>query len=293
MNLFADLEQIVKYDEPMADHTWYKLGGPAKYFIQPQSAEQLLEVTKRCHENNIDIYVLGGGSNLLVSDKGVDGAVICLDSEAFKKIEIKGDHVRAGAGVSLSSLLRETARQGLGGMECMAGIPGTVGGALKINAGGRFGDIGALAWSVDLMDSSGYEFTWESNELYFGYRMSNITARYIMGAEFKLTPDDPERIGQMIKEVWMLKKSSQPMETRNAGCVFKNPRAMSAGALIDKAGLKGTRSGGASISERHANFIVADTDATCQDVLNLIDLVKEKINERFGVELELELQIWS
>ena len=293
MNLFADLEQIVKYDEPMADHTWYKLGGPAKYYIQPESTEQLLEVTKRCHDNNVDIYVLGGGSNLLVSDKGVDGAVISLDSEAFKQIEIKGDHVRAGAGVSLSALLRETARQGLGGMECMAGIPGTVGGALKINAGGRFGDIGALAWSVDLMDSSGYKFTWESNELYFGYRMSNITARYILGAEFKLTPDDPERIGQMIKEVWMLKKSSQPMETRNAGCVFKNPRAMSAGALIDKAGLKGTRSGGASISERHANFIVADTDATCQDVLNLIDIVKEKINERFGVELELELQVWN
>ncbi len=293
MNLFADLDKIVKFDEPMANHTWYKLGGPAKYFITPESREQLLEITKRCHENAIDIYVLGGGSNLLIGDSGIDGAVISLENDCFKQIEIVGDHVRVGAGVTMSALLRETARQGLGGMECMAGIPGTVGGALKINAGGRFGDIGALTYSVDLMDSSGYEFTWEENELYFGYRMSNITARYILGAELKLTPDDPEHIGQMIKEVWMLKKSSQPMETRNAGCVFKNPRAMSAGALIDKAGLKGTRSGGAIISDRHANFIVAESGATSQDVLNLIDTVKERVDERFGVELELELQVWK
>ncbi len=293
MKLFADLEKIIKYDEPMASHTWYKLGGPARFFITPENHDQLLEVTKRCHENNIDIYVLGGGSNMLISDNGVDGAVICLSADCFKQVEIKGDHVKAGAGVSMSSLLRETARNGLGGMECMAGIPGTVGGALKINAGGRFGDIGAMTWSVDLMDSSGYDFTWQANELYFGYRMSNITARYILGAEFKLTQDDPERIGQMIKEVWMLKKSSQPMETRSAGCVFKNPRAMSAGALIDKAGLKGTRCGGAVVSDRHANFFIAETGAKSQDVLNLIELVRNKIIERFGVELELELQIWK
>lgn len=293
MSLFADLEMIVKCDEPMANHTWYKLGGPAKYFITPQSQQQLLEVTKRCHDNNIDIYVLGGGSNLLITDSGIDGAVISLENDCFKTIEIAGDRVRVGAGVTMSLLLRETARQGLGGMECMAGIPGTIGGALKINAGGRFGDIGSLTCSVDLMDSSGYEFKWESNELYFGYRMSNITARFILGAELKLTPDDPEHIGQMIKEVWMLKKSSQPMETRNAGCVFKNPRAMSAGALIDKAGLKGAKSGGAVVSDRHANFIVAEAGATSQDVLNLIDIITERVYERFGVELELELQVWK
>ena len=293
MNLFENLDQIVKTDVILADHTWYKLGGPAKYFIEPDDYDQLQDVIKRCHENNVDIYVLGGGSNLLIDDAGVDGAVISLSSECFKKVEFNGETVRAGAGVTMSSLLRESARQGLGGMECMAGIPGTVGGALKINAGGRFGDIGSLTQSVDLIDSSGYEFTWQANELYFGYRMSNITARFITGAEFKLTPDDPERIGQLIKEVWMLKKSSQPMDTRNAGCVFKNPRAMSAGALIDKAGLKGTRVGGAVVSDRHANFFVAEPDAKSKDVLELIDLVRDKINERFGVELELELQIWK
>ncbi len=293
MNLFENLDQIVKTDVSLAEYTWYKLGGPAKYFIEPDNYDQLLDVIKRCHENNIDIYVLGGGSNLLIDDAGVDGAVVSLSSECFKKIEFNGDIVKAGAGVSMSHLLRESARQGLGGMECMAGIPGTVGGALKINAGGRFGDIGSLTKSVDLIDSSGYEFTWQANELYFGYRMSNITARFITAAEFHLAPDDPERIGQLIKEVWMLKKSSQPMDTRNAGCVFKNPRAMSAGALIDKAGLKGTRVGGAIVSERHANFIVVESGATSKDVLELIDLVIEKINERFGVELELELQIWK
>ena len=163
---------------------------------------------------------------------------------------------------------------------------------MKINAGGRFGDIGNVCRKVRLVDSSGYRFERERDDIYFGYRMTNIMAKFVTEVEFQLVPDDPERIGRLLKEIWMLKKSSQPTDTRNAGCIFKNPRALSAGALIDKCGLKGTSVGAARVSERHANFIVAGDGATARDVMQLIELVRQKVRERFEVELELEIEIW-
>ncbi len=293
MSLFAGLESIVKENVPLSQYTWFQLGGPARYFVEPTSKEQLLEVIKRCQDNGLRIYVLGNGSNLLVADKGVDGVVIRLSNENFSRISTDGNKVTVGGGARLSGLLRECARNGLGGLECIAGIPGTVGGAVRINAGGRFGDIGSICESVKLMDSSGYEFQWQRTDIFFGYRMTNIMAKFILEADFHLIPDDPENIGKMIKEVWMLKKTSQPMDAPNAGCIFKNPRAMSAGAIIDKAGLKGTRIGGAYISDRHANFILAEKGTVSQDVFDLIELIREKMRERFDVDLELELEIWD
>jgi len=292
MNLFAGLEQIVKNNVPMSEHTWFRLGGPVRYFVEPTSQEQLLEVVHRCHENNVAIYVLGRGSNLLVADEGLDAVVIHLGHDSFCQLSIEDNVVRAGAGVDLSRLLQECARRGLSGLECVAGIPGSVGGAVKINAGGRFGDIGNVARSVSLMDSSGYCFERWRGEIFFGYRMTNIMAKFILEATFALLPGDPENIARTIKEVWMLKKNSQPMNTRNAGCVFKNPRSLSAGALIEKAGLKGTRIGGAVVSERHANFIIAEAGTTSSDVIKLVDVIKEKVQSRFDIELELEMEIW-
>jgi len=248
---------------------------------------------RRCHDNEVEMYVLGRGSNLLVADKGVDGVVIRLEHECFKRLEFQDCEVRAGAGVDMSLLVRECARKGLSGMECLTGIPGSVGGAVKINAGGRFGDIGNVAKSVWLMDSSGYRFERNRDDIFFGYRMTNIMAKVILEAEFTLVEDDPEQIGRVIKEIWMLKKSSQPMFSRNAGCVFKNPRALSAGALIDKAGLKGMQVGGVHINQTHANFIVAEEGARADDVIKLIDIIREKVSDRFDVELELELEIWE
>ncbi len=293
MNLFEDLSEIVKENEPLAPYTWFKLGGPARYFIEPRDQDELVEITRRCHDNNIQIYVLGRGSNLLVGDNGVSGAVVRLSHPSFAKVTIDDTVVRAGAGASLSGLIRQCARHGLSGAECLAGIPGTVGGAIRINAGGRFGDIGNITQSVKLMDSSSYRFERKRDDIYFGYRMTNIMARFILEAEFLLTPDEPENIARLLKEVWMLKKSSQPMNSRNAGCVFKNPRAMSAGALIDKAGLKGAQIGGARVSERHANFIMAEDNATASDVLALIDKIKDAVQARFDVEIELEIDIWQ
>ncbi|MBN1436663.1 MAG: UDP-N-acetylmuramate dehydrogenase [Sedimentisphaerales bacterium] len=292
MNLFAGLEEIVKFDEPLAPYNWFKLGGPARYFVTPRNLDQLKQVIERCNENHVDVKILGRGSNLLVGDEGVDGVVIRMTDKYFGQISIEGNTVCAGAGASINRLLQVCARAGLSGMECLVGIPGSVGGAVKINAGGRFGDIGSFSHSVSLMDSSGYQFVRPREDIYFGYRETNIMAKLILSAEFTLTPDDPEAIGRTIKEVWMLKKISQPMSSRNAGCVFKNPRALSAGALIDQAGLKGLRLGGAQVSERHANFIVVSDGATASDVLKLIDQIRQQVQRRFDVELELELEIW-
>ncbi len=292
MSLFAGLDEIVKRDEPMTPHTWFRLGGPARYFIEPKNQTQLLDVIHRCRQESLPIYVLGRGSNLLVADEGVNGAVVHLTRNHFGKITVNGNVLRAEAGADLRELVQYAARHGLSGMEALVGIPGSIGGAVRMNAGGRFGDIGSTVEKVRLIDSSGFEFEREQKDIFFGYRTTNILAMFIMEAEFSLVPGDPEKIGKLLKEIWMLKKNSQPMSTRNAGCVFKNPRALSAGALIDKVGLKGTRIGGAVISERHANFILAEDGATSTDILKLIDLMREKVRQRFEVELELELEIW-
>jgi len=276
----------------MTKHTWFKLGGPARYFVEPRNEEELLDVTKRCHENEVDILVLGRGSNLLVSDEGIDGVVIHLNDEHFGNIEIKENIVTVQAGVDMGNLIGICARQGLRGLECMVGIPGSVGGNIKQNAGGTFGDIGSLAKAVHLMDRTGYKFTREREEIYFGYRTTNIMAKFIVGAEFTLTPDDCEQIDRSIKEVRMFKKTTQPFNTRNAGCVFKNPRAMSSGALIERAGLMKKSVGGVYVSDKHANFIVANSGATSKDVQDLIQLIRETVNDKFDVELELEIQIW-
>lgn len=292
MNLFAGLEEIVKENEPLAPHTWYRLGGPARYYVEPRNKAELLEVAKRCSEHEQEIFVLGRGSNVLVRDEGIDGVVVRLNDKHFGGIEIHETTVRVESGVDMSHLVGVCARSGLRGLECMIGIPGSVGGQIKQNAGGKFGDIGSVVSNVFLMDQSGYEFNREREEIFFGYRDTNIMAKFILGAEFVLTPDDPDRIGRSIKEVWMFKKATQPLNTRNAGCVFKNPPNVSCGSLIERAGLMGKSVGGAEVSDRHANFIVANNGATSAEVLELIDLVRTTVKEKFEVEMETEIQIW-
>jgi UDP-N-acetylmuramate dehydrogenase len=162
-----------------------------------------------------------------------------------------------------------------------------------MNAGGNFGDIGAAIETVTLMDSQGNIFEKSKPELMFDYRSTNIIAQFIINARLKLASTDPEQIMRTVKEIWIYKKNSQPLNTRNCGCVFKNPRGVSAGALIDRASLKGLRIGGAVVSEKHANFIIAEGECKSRDVVRLIDAVKERVKEQFGIKLELEIEIWD
>jgi UDP-N-acetylmuramate dehydrogenase len=292
-NPFAGLERIVTENEPLASHTWYKLGGPARWYIRPQSTEDLQEAATRCVEANIPIYVLGLGANLLVADEGVDGAVFRLDHESWRRVTLNGTSVEVGAGADMQKLVLRTVRAGLSGIECLAGIPGTIGGGLRMNAGGKFGDIGAVVGSVQVSSPSGPVFTRTKDDLVFDYRRSNITSTFILGATLELEEDDPQRIMAKTKEIWMYKRNSQPLNTKNAGCIFKNPRGLSAGALIDQSGLKGLRVGGAEISAKHANFIVAHPGCRSEDVFKLIKLVRERVYDKHQLQLESEVKVWG
>lgn len=292
MGIFSGLEAIVETDYPLAKRTWYGLGGPADYFIRPHTTEQLKDVVKRCDENGIRMYVMGFGSNLLIDDEGLRGAVIKFEVEPFTHIDFEGDQITAGAGAELSKLVLTCVEKGLSGVEALTGIPGSVGGAVRMNAGGNFGDVGAAVETVTLMDKTGNVFEKSKPELVFDYRQTNITAKFILGARLKLNAADPEQVMRTVKEIWIYKKNSQPLNTKNSGCIFKNPRGVSAGALIDRAGLKGLRVGGAVISDKHANFIVAENGCTSRDVIRLIEAIKQRVKEQFDVELELEIEIW-
>ncbi len=293
MNIFSGLEKIVEKNYPLAKSTWYGLGGAADYFIRPETLEELKEAAKRCVENGVAVRVMGFGSNLLIGDNGVRGAVIKLDSESFSEVKFEGEQLTAGAGADLSKLVLTCVQKGLSGMEALTGIPGSIGGAVRMNAGGNFGDFGSSVESVMLMDSQGGIFEKSKPELVFDYRSTNITAKFILGARLRLAPADPNQILRMVKEIWIYKKNTQPLNTQNSGCIFKNPRGVSAGALIDRAGLKGFRIGGAVISEKHANFVIAEKGCKSGDVLCVIEVIKQKVREQFGVDLELEIEIWS
>jgi UDP-N-acetylmuramate dehydrogenase len=287
-----DFSEILTRDEPLAPLTWLKIGGPAQYVLRPQSVEQLTAIVRTCHALQVPLHVIGAGSNLLVRDAGVSGAVVQLVHDGFHQVTIEGTRVRAGAGVSLATLISQSVKAGLAGLDVLVGIPGTVGGALKGNAGGRSGDIGQHVDLVRGLTLTGELTTRREDELTFAYRSSNLAGLIVLDAEFELHRDDPDELTRRMRTLWISKKATQPLTFQSAGCIFKNPRGMSAGLLIDRAGLKGTRIGNVEISDRHANFIISHGEASSDDVLRLIDLARSKVAEQFGVDLELEIEIW-
>ncbi len=292
MKLFNGLEEIVRTDEPLARHTWFGIGGCAEWFVEPRTVDELTEVVKRCRENDVPMYVLGTGANLLVDDAGVKGAVIRFGEGQFKEVALVDGGIRAGAGSEIGKMVLRCVREGLSGMECLAGIPGSVGGCVKMNAGGKFGDVGNCIESVRVMTENGEIFTRSRNDLVFAYRSTNISSKFILDAEFRLVDDDPQRILKQVKQIWIYKKNTQPLGRRNAGCIFKNPRGVAAGALIDRAGLKGKRVGGAHVSEKHANFILTAPETSASDVLKLINIIRETVSKNNEVYLELEIEVW-
>jgi len=285
-------ENIVRQSEPLAMHTWFQLGGPAEYFAEPETVDQLIALVRRCHEEGVAIRMLGQGSNILIRDEGVPGMVIRLSAPAFCDLQVQGRTLTVGGGALLGRAVTTAVHRGLAGLETLIGIPGTVGGALHGNAGTHSGNIGQWTLQATVIAVGGEVHQRSTEELAFDYRQSSIDDLVILDANCQLEEDNPRELAQRMQKQWIVKKASQPMGHQSAGCVFKNPRGTSAGELIDDAGLKGTRIGGAVVNERHANFIVAEPECTAQDVLRLIDLVRGQVRDRMGVELELELEIW-
>lgn len=308
MSFLADFGEIVRENQPLAPLTYFGVGGPARWMVSPRSVDQLAEVVRRCRREDVDVYVLGEGANLLVGDGGVDGVVIRLHAPAFKKAGWEPDRdvpggpadrdpdgvaVEAGAGLSMGRLTLDSVGRGLTGLECMAGIPGSLGGIIRMNAGGRFGQISDVVRGVTVLDEAGRVRRLGRDEVGFSYRHTELGGSIVVGATLALRPDDRARVRKRYDEIWAYKKQSQPLADYSAGCVFKNPPKDSAGRLIDQAGLKGYAIGGASVSERHANFIVVAKGGRARDVFTLIGTIRRRVAERFGVELELEVQVWD
>ncbi|MBC7327140.1 UDP-N-acetylmuramate dehydrogenase [bacterium] len=287
------LDKIVKgkilFNEPMSRHTSFRIGGEAEAFFLPQDENDLLTALSFLEKERIPYYLLGNGTNILVSDKGLKGVVIKLGNQ------LKGFNpsVRsAKSGTSLPRLLSTLSRLGLSGLEKLAGIPGTVGGAIKMNAGIPYFSIGDAVKSVKVFRNG--ETLWiPKEEITFSYRDSSLKGFVILEAIFQLTEDTPANIKKCQAKILNQRKLLQPLRTYNAGCVFRNPPSMSAGELLDKAGAKGMRQGGAYVSYKHANFIINRGDATAQDVFSLIQKCKELVKEKFNIELQLEIELWG
>lgn len=284
-------EERAADERPLAPLTTFRIGGPAELFLEPRNVEELAETVAYLRKSGIPYRVLGGGSNLLVADKGVRGAVVSLGRlSAIRRAEGLLD---VDAGARLLEVVRIAASAGLKGFENLAGIPGRVGGAVFGNAGSRFGAIGDLVVSLDLMEPDGELRRVVPGPSFFRYRGSDVGERIVVRALLAGGEADPQLLRARVRELVRERKRSQPGWVGNAGCVFKNPKGDAAGRLIDAAGCKGLRSGDAVVSHRHANFIENAGNATASDVLRLVDLVRDRVRKSFGVELELEVRRWD
>lgn len=300
--LLADLEVRVEVDVPIGQSTWYAIGGRADLVVHPRTPEALQAIVRRCARSATPLRVLGSGANLLVADEGVDGVVVKLDEPVFADVRYNArgalDTMRAGAGADMARVLMDCVRRGLEGLSQMAGIPASVGGALCMNAGGAYGAVGDRVHSVGCVSRAGELLVYPRSELRFEYRRTNIPDPIILWAAFSLDEVDPIALRDRVKEIFAFKKSTQPLAEHSAGCAFRNPvdpvteQRVSAGKLIDEAGLKGTVIGGATISPRHANFVTVQPGTRADDVLRLLELVQQRVLDHSGYELEREIAVW-
>ncbi|MFW6108214.1 MAG: UDP-N-acetylmuramate dehydrogenase [bacterium] len=294
MRLFSDLPEICRADEPMARHTSFRVGGPVRYFLEPRDWDEVDLVYRRCQETGLRLRVLGRGCNTLVTDGPHACAVV--STRRFTFLKRKEGRLEAGAGLDLATLLSRAERWGLAGFEGLAGIPGTVGGAVAMNAGGRHGAIGDRLVSAVVAFPGQRPHGVSARELGLAYRRSALRGGLplLLSAHFELDRAPSRAVRQRRLDVLARKRAAQPMRAWSAGCVFKNPPGpKSAGQLIDECGLKGTRVGGAVVARKHANFILNTGDATSDDILRLIDLVAQRVKAEHGIELELEIEIWD
>jgi UDP-N-acetylmuramate dehydrogenase len=283
---------FTKLSEPLAPHTVLKIGGPAEFFVQPRTVEELAAVLRHCTSSKTPLHVLGAGVNLLIRDDPLPGVVLRLSAPIFTNIAIDGRTVHAGCGTSLPALISATARRGLSGFETLVGIPATVGGALRTNAGDRSGEIGQFVRRVDVLGEDGGVDVRERDELQFEEHSSNLDDAVILGADFELESDSADAIIKRMRKAWIMRKADQPYSFEAAARLFQNPKGFSAALLIEQAGLARQRVGAAELSERNANYVVAHPGTTARDVLRLVDLVRSKVREKTGVELRQELVLW-
>lgn len=278
-------------DEPMKKHTTFRIGGPADYYICPHTPEEIREVISVCREEQIPWFIIGNGSNLLVSDSGYRGAVIQIYKN-FNAVECRDNIIHAQAGALLSQIAVQALRCSLAGFEFASGIPGTLGGAVTMNAGAYGGEMKDVIKSATVLTEDGRILTLPVEELKLGYRTSIIKSESytVLEAEIELETGDQTQIRNHMEELSEKRRSKQPLEYPSAGSTFKRPEGYFAGKLIMDAGLRGFQVGGAQVSEKHCGFVINTGNATAADVIGLIHEVQKKVEEQFGVKLEPEVR---
>lgn len=281
----------LRFDEPLSKHNYFGIGGNAAAYFEVSTTDELAYVAQLKKRCNVPVAIIGRGSNLLVSDAGYPGIVIRLMGE-FNRLEFNENRVEVGAGVSLPRLSKRAASRGLSGVEFALGIPGSVGGALIMNAGAWGSSFGDLVDRVQVMTDKGELIDLSRDEAQFSYRRSGLKPYFcVTGATLTLTPGDAEEVDDLMQDLYNQKITSQPFAEENAGCMFKNPPGHSAGKLIDECGLKGHRIGGAEVSKIHGNFILNLDDATAHDVLSLVRYIQDHVKRERDVDLEMEVQL--
>ncbi|MFH1201350.1 MAG: UDP-N-acetylmuramate dehydrogenase [Candidatus Omnitrophota bacterium] len=286
----------ISFGEPLKSRCTFKIGGTAKVWVEPKDKEDLKIILRFFTKIGMPVFVIGGGSNILFNDGLIEGIIIHLGSCYFRRIIFKGDLVKAGSGVSLAKLIQKAKEENLGGCEHLFGIPGTVGGALSMNAGISLNscqlDIGSLVSEVEVMDYNGNIHILEKEDLKFDYRSSNLNRFVIVSATLRLKKSSPLEITSEISRIKDMRAASHGYPKASAGCIFKNPkRGLSAGFLIERCGLKGARVGDAQISSSHANFILNVGNARASNVINLMALTRRLVKKRFNLDLEQEVRI--
>jgi UDP-N-acetylmuramate dehydrogenase len=296
MNWYRGFERTVRENAPLAHMNTYRVGGPAQYFAEPTDPLLLGQLLTRAITSGLRTRFLGHGTNLLVADAGVRGLVVKLPKLSFGYLYRRGTRVRVGAAHSLPALVKWSAANGLSGLECLQGVPGTVGAALRMNAGGKYGEIHSCVRRVMGFERDGGAFDLSAEECGFTYRDSALHGRIIVGCELTLSEGDPIQIQQRTAQIMREKCATQPLQSRSAGCVFKNPGLPGippAGKMIDELGLKGLRVGGASVSPLHANFLVCTGGAVAADLARLICMIRERVFQQHGIQLETEVEVWG
>lgn len=293
-SLMAEFPNLIQTQEPLSMHTWFLVGGNAEFYAEPQTWETVLSLLKFCSREGIPVRILGAGSNVLVRSEVVSGLVISVGENLPYTVEVEGNCVRVSGNVPLSKLVTSAVRAGLGGIEDLIGIPGTVGGALHANIGTDSTDIGQFLKSAKIAALDGTVSTVEGSDLIFGYHESSLADSVVLEAVFEFHDENPVELTQRMQKRWIIRKASQPMGHQGAGRIFRNATesGSSASELIERVGMLGTRVGGAAVCERHANYVVTEPECTPNDIQRLIRLIQEQVQEHAGVKLELELEIW-
>jgi UDP-N-acetylmuramate dehydrogenase len=292
MTLATAFPEITKRNEPLGPYTHLKIGGPAEFFVEPRSVDELRRVLGFCHAHKLPLRMLGGGYNLLVRDAGVSGVVMRLSAPAFSWLETSGRTIQAAGGANLFDLIATSVRAGLSGLETLVGIRGSVGGSVRCNVGDRSGEIGAAVRRVAVLTDDGVEQIRNRDELTFGEHTSDLDEPVILWVEFELEPDNSDAVMKRMRRAWIFRKAHEPLTFQPAVRMFRDPPGEKASGLIDKARLAKTRVGGAEVSDRNGNYAVAHPGTTAEDVLKLLDLVSSRVKDVTGATLERELRVW-